>query len=88
VQPIKNLEFPTVAAILAALLCLTIGQRAERFAASFSPATNPAIESAEAGATPRSGSAPVFGVIDYATTAALRGRTVAASPCPAAPAAR
>jgi hypothetical protein len=85
VRWIKNLEFPTVAAIVAALACLTIGQGAERFAANLSPSTDPPVEAADAGTRPAPGPTPSFGAVDYATTAALKGGTVALSPCGAPP---
>ncbi len=85
---IKNLEFPTVAAIVAALACLAIGQGAERFAANLSPAANAPLAAAQAGTTPASHATPTFGAVDYATTAALKSGAVAVSPCGAPPAGR
>jgi len=85
VRWIKNLEFPTVAAIIVVLACLAIGQGAEPFVADLSPSVDPPVEAADAATAPRP--TPTFGAVDYATTAALKD-AIAVSPCGAPPSGR
>jgi hypothetical protein len=77
----QRLEFATVAAATITVVCLMIGQGAERYAASPLP-TAIALDDQNAAPTkPEARRAPSFNAIDYATTGALKGRTVVISPC-------
>ena len=70
----KSVEFAGVAAAVATLLCLFVGEAAEQFANFQSPPH----QAATAQANTR------FNSIDYATTAALKGQTtVVIGPCDA-----
>jgi hypothetical protein len=78
---IRRLEFTAVAAALIALLCVMIGQGAERYAAETTPSMV-ALSDANGGkASGEARGAPIFNTIDYATTGTIKGQTVVISPC-------
>lgn len=66
----RRLEFVGVVAASATLLCLFIGQEAQQYAAQFA---QPQVAAAKM--------QPRFNVIDYATTASIKGGTVVIGPC-------
>jgi hypothetical protein len=80
---IKRLEFPAVAGLAVAILCVLIGQVAERYAAG-APLSLIALFDPGAGdVKAESRASPVFNTIDYATTGSIKGQTIVISPCAA-----
>jgi hypothetical protein len=85
---IKRLEFPAVAGLAVAIVCVLIGQVAERYAAG-APLSLVALFDPGAGEVKaESRASPVFNTIDYATTGSTKGQTIVISPCAARPSAR
>ncbi len=66
----RNIEFASVTALAATLVCLIVGQTAQQFAAQ---TTAPAAAAAKA--------QPGFNAIDYAATASIKGAAVVIGPC-------
>ena len=66
----RSIEFASVTALGATLVCLIVGQAAEQFAAQ-TATTSVDIAKVQ----------PRFNAIDYATTAAIKGATVVIGPC-------
>jgi hypothetical protein len=77
----KRLEAPAIAALAVAIVCVLIGQVAERYAEGASTSLI-ALFSPSAGETKaESRAAPLFNTIDYATTGSIHGRSVVIGPC-------
>ncbi len=74
---IRRVEFTAVVAVAIALLCVMIGQGAERYAAEATPSM---VALADANGEKAHGAA-IFNTIDYATTGSIKGQTVVISPC-------
>ena len=69
----KTLGFVATWAVGLTLLCLVIGEGAQRFVDIAVPAA-PQVASAQT-------KKPIFNAIDYASTGSIRGQTVILSPC-------
>ena len=82
---LRHLEFTAVAAMATVVLCVMIGQSAERYAENAAAPETQAVAIAQSSAAPNK-NAPVFNAIDYPTTGSLKGQTVIISPCTVPPA--
>lgn len=72
----RNIGFAATWAAAITLICVIVGQTAQKYALDSS--TNaPIVASTEAAKTSR----PQFNVIDYATTGAIKGQTIVIGPC-------
>jgi hypothetical protein len=80
---IKRLEFPAVAALAVAILCVLIGQAAERYASGASTSLIALFDPSAAETKAESRASPIFNTIDYATTGSIKGRSIVISPCAA-----
>ena len=80
---IRQIEFTAAAAIAMALICIAIGQTAERYAADTTAALAQADSKLQSLAPGKN--TPVFNAIDYATTGSVKGQTVVLSPCETQP---
>jgi len=78
---IKRLEVTAVAALALAMVAMMLGQGAERYAAGAAP-SQLALSDPNGGET-KAGTlgSPIFNTLDYATTGAIKGRSVVVSPC-------
>jgi hypothetical protein len=72
-----RVQFMAIAAALITFSCVFVGETAQQFAANVAPT---ATLGAQAIAT---ASPPRFNVVDFATTAAIKGGTVIIGPCDA-----
>ena len=66
----RGIEFTSVTALVATLICLFVGQTVQQFAAQV---TEPVVGTAKL--------RPRFNAIDYAATASINGATVIIGPC-------
>ncbi len=77
----QRLEFAGATAAAITLICLIVGQSAERYVEGAAPVAVAVADPNPGAPRPGTRAVPIFNAIDYATTGAIKGQSVVISPC-------